>query len=64
MKGATKEVAKVMIPLQEIPITVIPTSTSTTSTPEEGIEKLAKAMENMSLQKTEIKKLYNQLSNL
>ena len=53
-----------MIPLQAVPLTMIPTSTTTTGTPGEGTEKLAKAMENMSLQKTKNKKLQYQLSNL
>ena len=49
----TKEVAKAMIPLQAVPLTVIPTPTTTTGTPGEGTEQLAKAMENMSLKTAE-----------
>ena len=46
-----------MTPLQMVPLTVIPVATTSTGAPGESIEQLAKAMENMSLHSTEIKKL-------
>ena len=50
VKGASKEAAKATIPLQAIPLTVIPAATTSTRAPGESTEQLAKAMENMYLQ--------------
>ena len=51
-----------MIPLDVVPLTTIPTTTSTTSTLHtthtiDGAEQLTKAVENLSSQTEEIKKL-------
>lgn len=53
-----------MIPLQVIPLTMIPTATPSIGALGESTEKIAKAMENMYLQPVEIKRLHNQLSDL
>ena len=62
VKGATKEATKATIPLQAVPLIVIPAATTSTGALGESTEQLAKAMENMPLQSIEIKRLWNQVN--
>jgi hypothetical protein len=65
VKEKEESVQMTVIPLDVDPITGINTTTTTTSTTTTNAsEKLAKSMEEMSLQEQEIKRLHDEINNL
>ena len=64
VKEKEKAVEMAIVPLDVVPIAVIPTDTLATTITSGGTEQLAKAMENMSIQTEEIKKLEAQNNTL